>query len=123
MAGVGEIQDLGEFGLGLAPKDSKPVNKIELTKKKEAEIADADRDQRSNDVADENCRPGDLRIRSMTHRSAGAHLFAHSASWSWFVVDSTSRIVPYRLNRLKAGGHARRAAPLRKQLIPSGQIP
>lgn len=41
MAGVGEIQDLGEFGLGLAPKDSKPVNKIELTKKKEAEIADA----------------------------------------------------------------------------------
>lgn len=41
MAGVGEINDLGEFGLGLAPKDSKPVNKIELTKKKEAEIADA----------------------------------------------------------------------------------
>lgn len=32
---------MGEFGLGIAPKDSKPVNKIELTKEKEAEIADA----------------------------------------------------------------------------------
>lgn len=39
--GVGELQDQGEFGLGLAPKDSKPVNKIELSKAKEAEIRDA----------------------------------------------------------------------------------
>ena len=39
--GVGEIQDQGEFGLGRAPRDSRPVNKIELTKEKEAEIAEA----------------------------------------------------------------------------------
>lgn len=32
---------MGEFGLGVAPRDSRPVNKIELTKEKEAEIADA----------------------------------------------------------------------------------
>ena len=40
-AGVGDLQDQGEFGLGRAPKDSKPVNKIELSKAKEAEIAEA----------------------------------------------------------------------------------
>ena len=39
--GVGVIQELGEFGIGLAPKNSKPINKIELTKEKEAEIAEA----------------------------------------------------------------------------------
>ena len=39
--GVGDIQDQGEFGLGIAPRDSRPVNKIELTKEKEAEIAEA----------------------------------------------------------------------------------
>ena len=39
--GVGELQDQGEFGLGLAPKDSKPINKIELSKAKEAEIMEA----------------------------------------------------------------------------------
>ena len=39
--GVGEIQDQGEFGLGRAPRESRPVNKIELTKEKEAEIAEA----------------------------------------------------------------------------------
>lgn len=32
------MQDLGEFGLGIAPKFSKPINKIELSKEKEAEI-------------------------------------------------------------------------------------
>ena len=37
-AGVGEIMEQGEFGLGIAPRDSKPINKIELTKEKEAEI-------------------------------------------------------------------------------------
>jgi hypothetical protein len=41
--GVGEVIDRGEFGLGRAPKDSKPVNKIELTKEKEAEIDEAQR--------------------------------------------------------------------------------
>jgi hypothetical protein len=39
--GVGEVQELGEFGLGVAPRDSRPVNKIEMSKEKEAEIAEA----------------------------------------------------------------------------------
>jgi hypothetical protein len=37
--GVGDLEDLGEFGLGIAPRHIKPVNKIELSKKKEEEIA------------------------------------------------------------------------------------
>jgi len=37
--GVGDLEDTGEFGLGRALKDSKPVTKIELSKEKEAEIA------------------------------------------------------------------------------------
>lgn len=36
--GVGELLELGEFGLGVAPRASKPINKIELSKEKEAEI-------------------------------------------------------------------------------------
>ena len=39
--GVGDVLDQGEFGLGVAARDSKPINKIELTKEKEAEIAEA----------------------------------------------------------------------------------
>lgn len=30
--GVGELEEIGEFGLGLAPRTSKPVNKIEISK-------------------------------------------------------------------------------------------
>ena len=30
--------DLGEFGLGIAPKESRPINKIELSKEKEDEL-------------------------------------------------------------------------------------
>ena len=41
MDGVGEVQELGEFGLGVAPRDSRPVNKIEMSKEKEAELAEA----------------------------------------------------------------------------------
>ena len=37
--GVGELEEIGEFGLGIAPRHLKPVNKIELSKKKEEEIA------------------------------------------------------------------------------------
>jgi hypothetical protein len=37
--GVGDLDDIGEFGLGIAPRNLKPVNKIELSKKKEEEIA------------------------------------------------------------------------------------
>ena len=36
---MGELEEAGEFGLGLALRDSKPVTKIEMTKEKEAEIA------------------------------------------------------------------------------------
>ena len=39
--GVGDIQEVGEFGLGVAPRDSRPVHKIEMTKEKEAELAEA----------------------------------------------------------------------------------
>lgn len=39
--GIGEVIQGGEFGLGIAPKDSRPIHKIELTKEKEAEIAEA----------------------------------------------------------------------------------
>jgi hypothetical protein len=39
--GVGENHEIGAFGLGVAPKSSKPVNKIELSKEQEAEIAEA----------------------------------------------------------------------------------
>ena len=39
--GIGEVVQGGEFGLGIAPKDSRPIHKIELTKEKEAEIAEA----------------------------------------------------------------------------------
>ena len=41
--GVGEIADVGEFGLGVAPRDSRPVFKIEMSKEKEAELAEAQR--------------------------------------------------------------------------------
>lgn len=37
--GVGDIEEAGEFGLGKAPVEAKPVNKIEVSKEREAEIA------------------------------------------------------------------------------------
>ena len=37
--GVGDIEEVGEFGLGIAPHTAKPVHKIELSKDREAEIA------------------------------------------------------------------------------------
>lgn len=37
--GVGDIEEAGEFGLGKAPLEAKPVNKIEVSKEREAEIA------------------------------------------------------------------------------------
>lgn len=30
--GVGELDEIGEFGLGIAPRLAKPVNKIEISK-------------------------------------------------------------------------------------------
>jgi hypothetical protein len=41
--GVGETHEMGAFGLGVAPRSSKPVNKIELSKEQEAEIFEAQR--------------------------------------------------------------------------------
>jgi hypothetical protein len=37
--GVGDLDEIGEFGLGLAPRYAKPVTKIEISKAKEEEIA------------------------------------------------------------------------------------
>ena len=37
--GVGDLEEVGEFGLGIAPRHIKPVHRIELSKKKEEEIA------------------------------------------------------------------------------------
>lgn len=37
--GVGDLDEIGEFGLGIAPRNLKPVHKIELSKAKEEEIA------------------------------------------------------------------------------------
>lgn len=37
--GVGEVEERGEFGLGLAPGESKPVTKIEISREREEEIA------------------------------------------------------------------------------------
>jgi len=36
---VGELEEIGEFGLGIAVRDQKPVAKIEISKEKEAQIA------------------------------------------------------------------------------------
>ena len=33
--GVGDLEDKGEFGLGKAPKNDRPQNKIEISKQKE----------------------------------------------------------------------------------------
>lgn len=37
--GVGDLDEIGEFGLGLAPRYAKPITKIEISKAKEEEIA------------------------------------------------------------------------------------
>jgi len=39
LSGVGDLDAAEEFGIGLAPKQAKPVTKIEISKKREAEIA------------------------------------------------------------------------------------
>ena len=35
---VGDLDDIGQFGLGKSMRESKPVTKIEISKEKEAEI-------------------------------------------------------------------------------------
>jgi len=53
--GVGDLDDIGEFGLGTAPRYDRPINKIEISKAKEEERArmEADDDLR-DDGGDEN---------------------------------------------------------------------
>lgn len=48
--GVGELEEIGEFGLGIAPSMSKPINKIEISKQREEEI-------NKMMIADEEPRP------------------------------------------------------------------
>lgn len=36
--GSGELLEEGGFGLGVAPKDAKPITKIEISKEREEEI-------------------------------------------------------------------------------------
>lgn len=48
--GVGEIEDFGEFGLGVAPREAKPSTKIELSKEKEEEIARMNEFEQEEDV-------------------------------------------------------------------------
>lgn len=36
---VGQAEDTGQFGLGKAPRDMRPITKIEISKEKEKEIA------------------------------------------------------------------------------------
>jgi hypothetical protein len=33
--GVGDLEDIGEFGLGFAPRLAKPINKIEISKERQ----------------------------------------------------------------------------------------
>lgn len=44
--------DTGEFGLGKAPPTSKPINKIELSKAKEEEIAKMQEDDEEHERSD-----------------------------------------------------------------------
>ena len=50
---MGELDDIGEFGLGAAPKHDKPQAKIEVSKAKEEERAkmEADDDDQREDMS------------------------------------------------------------------------
>jgi hypothetical protein len=51
--GVGEIEEDGEFGLGLAPIESKPITKIEISKEREEEIARMEQFSEYSETQDE----------------------------------------------------------------------
>jgi len=57
--GVGDLDEIGEFGLGIAPAMSKPVNKIEISKQREEEInkMQADDDDHKGEELDEEDDP------------------------------------------------------------------
>lgn len=50
---MGHLEEAGEFGLGRAPREAKPVIKIELSKEKEAEIAAMGSYEEASEVNDE----------------------------------------------------------------------
>ena len=51
--GVGEVQDEGAFGLGMAPIESKPITKIEISKEREEEIARMEQFEEYSETHDE----------------------------------------------------------------------
>lgn len=57
--GVGDLDEIGEFGLGVAPSMSKPINKIEISKQREEEInkMQADDDDHKGEGQDEEDDP------------------------------------------------------------------
>jgi hypothetical protein len=61
---VGELDEIGEFGLGVAPRYDKPINKIEISKAKEEERAkmEADDDFRDDDLDDNEDEESKLEI-------------------------------------------------------------
>ncbi len=50
---VGELEEAGEFGLGVAVREAKPVSKIEVSKEKEAEIAAMQQWEQESETQDE----------------------------------------------------------------------
>ena len=50
---VGDLEEVGEFGLGVAVREAKPVTKIEISKEKEAEIAAMQHWEAHEEVQDE----------------------------------------------------------------------
>lgn len=57
--GVGDLDEIGEFGLGIAPAMSKPINKIEISKQREEEInrMQADDDDHKGEILEEEDDP------------------------------------------------------------------
>jgi hypothetical protein len=57
--GVGDLEEIGEFGLGVAPSMSKPINKIEISKRREEEInmMQADDDEKPEQDQEEESNP------------------------------------------------------------------
>ena len=47
---MGELDDIGEFGLGVAPRYDKPINKIEISKAKEEERAKMEADEQATNI-------------------------------------------------------------------------
>lgn len=67
--GVGEVQEVGEFGLGVAPRESRPINKIELTKEKEAEIREAQAFEEDEKSQTEDDLESNAALMEMVNRS------------------------------------------------------